>query len=176
MVSENACISQVLSQCYFYLYCTDTTPLFTDNRNHNNANNSGDDEDGGEGEEEGGSGVNQAADFDRMMRSELIKVEASLLLVLMHILHVMCHELPATSLCIFITFCCIQKRQMELAAESAKYNNNNSNNNNRSFTGVNTSNGDDVVIMDHSGMEDALHGTFLPVVLFFFDHFADQGT
>jgi len=61
---------------------------------------------------------------------------------------------------------CTQKRQMELAAESAKYNNNNSNNN-RSFTGANTSNGDDAVIMDHSGMEDALDGTFLPVVFCF---------
>ena len=41
---------------------------FTDNKNNND---SGDDEDG-----EGGGGVNQAADFDRMMRSELIKVNA----------------------------------------------------------------------------------------------------
>ena len=51
------------------LHFTDTTPACADKQNFN-ANNSGDDED----EEEGGDGVNQAADFDRMMRSELIKV------------------------------------------------------------------------------------------------------
>eukprot|EP01032_Pedospumella_encystans_P008584 gene8584-10170_t len=42
-------------------------PATADNKN-NNANSDGEDEDG-----EGGGGVNQAADFDRMMRSELIK-------------------------------------------------------------------------------------------------------
>ncbi len=52
------------------LHCTDTTiPACADNQKFSN-HNSGDD---GE-EEEGGGGVNQAADFDRMMRSELIKV------------------------------------------------------------------------------------------------------
>ena len=45
---------------------------FTDNKNNYD---SGDDEDG-----EGSGGVNQAADFDRMMRSELIKVRRVLFL------------------------------------------------------------------------------------------------
>ncbi len=71
-----------------------------------------------------------------------------------------------------------QKRQMELAAESAKYNNNNSNNN-RSFTGANTITGDDAVIMDHSGMEDALHGTlflfcFVSTILFVTEEKGDK--
>ena len=42
---------------------------FTDNKNNND---SGDED----GDGEGSGGVNQAADFDRMMRSELIKVNA----------------------------------------------------------------------------------------------------
>jgi len=73
-VSRRTCASVWTSTSFLFhvililLYCTDTVPACTDNINQNH--NNSDDEEG----EEGGGGVNQAADFDRMMRSELIKV------------------------------------------------------------------------------------------------------
>ena len=53
-----------------------------------------------------------------------------------------------------------QKRQNELAAESAKLRNSNTNSgaNNTSYS---ASGNDDNVIMDHSGMQDAVNGEFV---------------